>query len=134
MLGGRGGDEVLRVCVLMVTGQLEIVLGGWVGDEVLRWYMVCVLMVTGQLEIVLGGWVMSDAAVTYYNDIIDQHTLGFDFLQQTLGPCAQSRVAWHVDQFGHSREHAALFSKVSAPSVSVCVCSLDRPILDSFGA
>ena len=82
-------------------------------------------MVTGQLEIVLGGWVMSDAAVTYYNDLIDQHTLGFDFLQQTLGPCAQSRVAWHVDQFGHSREHAALFTKVS--SLSPCRRSRDRP-------
>jgi hypothetical protein len=74
----------------------------------------CVIVVhAGQLEIVLGGWVMSDAAVTYYNDIIDQHTLGFDFIQETLGPCAQSRVAWHVDQFGHSREHAAIFAKVS---------------------
>ena len=62
---------------------------------------------------------MSDAAVTYYNDIIDQHTLGFDFLQRTLGPCAQSRVAWHVDQFGHSREHAAIFTKVSCLFVPV---------------
>nr|KAG5709687.1 hypothetical protein BaRGS_027712 [Batillaria attramentaria] len=65
----------------------------------------------GRLEIVNGGWVMSDAAVTYYNDIIDQHTLGFDFVRGILGTCAQSRVAWHVDQFGHSREHAAIFAQ-----------------------
>ncbi|XP_070185670.1 lysosomal alpha-mannosidase-like [Littorina saxatilis] len=70
------------------------------------------LIESRQLEIVLGGWVMSDAAVTYYNDIIDQHTLGFDFIHKTFGPCAQSRVAWHVDQFGHSREHASIFSKM----------------------
>ncbi|KAL8591119.1 hypothetical protein ACOMHN_056179 [Nucella lapillus] len=72
-----------------------------------------------QLEIVLGGWVMSDAAVTHYADLIDQHTLGFDFLQSTLGPCAQSRVAWHVDQFGHSREHAALFAKMGFDALFV---------------
>ena len=86
-----------------------------------------ICIVTGQLEIVLGGWVMSDAAVTYYNDIIDQHTLGFDFLHHNLGPCAQSRVAWHVDQFGHSREHAAIFTKVSCP---LCVGELPDPPAD----
>ncbi|KAK7501313.1 hypothetical protein BaRGS_00007438, partial [Batillaria attramentaria] len=70
------------------------------------------LVKQGRLEIVNGGWVMSDAAVTYYNDIIDQHTLGFDFVRGILGTCAQSRVAWHVDQFGHSREHAAIFAQM----------------------
>nr|KAG5709688.1 hypothetical protein BaRGS_027713 [Batillaria attramentaria] len=73
----------------------------------------------GRLEIVNGGWVMSDAAVTYYNDIIDQHTLGFDFLRDILGTCAQSRVAWHVDQFGHSREHAAIFAQMGFDALFV---------------
>ncbi|KAK7501311.1 hypothetical protein BaRGS_00007436 [Batillaria attramentaria] len=72
-----------------------------------------------RLEIVNGGWVMSDAAVTYYNDIIDQHTLGFDFLRDILGTCAQSRVAWHVDQFGHSREHAAIFAQMGFDALFV---------------
>lgn len=58
---------------------------------------------------------MSDAGVTMYNDIIDQHTLGFDFIRETFGPCGQSRTGWHVDQFGHSREHASLLAQVSLP-------------------
>lgn len=66
----------------------------------------------GRLEIVHGGWVASDAAVTMYNDIIDQHTLGFDFIRDTFGACAQTKTAWHVDQFGHSREHASIFAQV----------------------
>lgn len=72
-----------------------------------------------RLEIVNGGWVMSDAAVTYYNDIIDQHTLGFDYLRDILGTCAQSRVAWHVDQFGHSREHASIFAQMGFDALIV---------------
>ena len=75
--------------------------------------MICFYInLTGQLEIVNGGWVMSDAGITVYNDIIDQHTLGFDFIRETLGPCAQTRTGWHVDQFGHSSEHASIFAQV----------------------
>ena len=55
---------------------------------------------------------MSDAGITVYNDIIDQHTLGFDFIRENLGPCAQTRTGWHVDQFGHSSEHASIFAQV----------------------
>ncbi|KAK6168980.1 hypothetical protein SNE40_020119 [Patella caerulea] len=65
-----------------------------------------------KLEIAIGGWCMSDAATTFYNDIIDQHTLGFDFIDQHFGKCGQSRVGWHVDQFGHSREHSSIFAQM----------------------
>nr|KAI8764839.1 lysosomal alpha-mannosidase-like [Biomphalaria glabrata] len=72
-----------------------------------------------RLELVGGGWVMSDAGVTMYNDIIDQHTLGFDFIADTFGPCAQTRTGWHVDQFGHSREHASIFAQMGFDSLFV---------------
>ncbi|RUS91017.1 hypothetical protein EGW08_001234, partial [Elysia chlorotica] len=72
-----------------------------------------------RLEIVNGGWVMSDAGVTVYNDIIDQHTLGFDFIRETLGPCAQTRTGWHVDQFGHSSEHASIFAQMGYDSLFI---------------
>ncbi|XP_059142401.1 lysosomal alpha-mannosidase-like, partial [Physella acuta] len=65
-----------------------------------------------RLELINGGWVMSDAGVTTYNDIIDQHTLGFNFISETFGACAHTRTAWHVDQFGHSREHASIFAQM----------------------
>ncbi|ESO94820.1 hypothetical protein LOTGIDRAFT_232262 [Lottia gigantea] len=65
-----------------------------------------------RLELAIGGWCMSDAATTFYNDIIDQHTLGFDFIEKHFGKCGQSRYGWHVDQFGHSREHSSIFAQM----------------------
>ena len=55
---------------------------------------------------------MNDEGATHYNAIIDQHTLGFRFLQQNFGACGRPRVAWQIDPFGHSREQASLFAQV----------------------
>ena len=55
---------------------------------------------------------MNDEASTHYNAIIDQHSLGFEFLRQNFGECGRPRVAWQVDPFGHSREQASLFAQV----------------------
>ncbi|XP_041364636.1 lysosomal alpha-mannosidase-like [Gigantopelta aegis] len=70
-----------------------------------------------RLEFATGGWCMSDAATTYYNDIIDQHTLGFNFINTHFGKCAQSNIAWHVDQFGHSREHSSIFAQMGFDAI-----------------
>ncbi|XP_060711191.1 lysosomal alpha-mannosidase isoform X2 [Hemiscyllium ocellatum] len=66
----------------------------------------------GRLEFVNGGWCMNDEATTHYSSIIDQMTLGFQFLNDTFGKCARPRVAWHIDPFGHSREQASLFAQM----------------------
>ncbi|XP_033744911.1 lysosomal alpha-mannosidase-like [Pecten maximus] len=66
----------------------------------------------GRLEFILGGWSMNDEASTHYNAIIDQHTLGFEFLRQNFGDCGRPRVAWQIDPFGHSREQASLFAQM----------------------
>ncbi|OWF45656.1 lysosomal alpha-mannosidase-like [Mizuhopecten yessoensis] len=66
----------------------------------------------GRLEFILGGWCMNDEASTHYNAIIDQHTLGFEFLRQNFGDCGRPRVAWQIDPFGHSREQASLFAQM----------------------
>nr|XP_014342916.1 PREDICTED: lysosomal alpha-mannosidase [Latimeria chalumnae] len=66
----------------------------------------------GRLEFINGGWCMNDEASTHYNSIIDQMTLGFQFLQYNFGDCGRPRVAWHIDPFGHSREHASLFAQM----------------------
>ncbi|XP_061130848.1 lysosomal alpha-mannosidase [Syngnathus typhle] len=66
----------------------------------------------GRLEFVNGGWCMSDEAATHYSAVLDQMTMGLRFLNQTFGPCGRPRVAWHIDPFGHAREHASMFAQM----------------------
>ncbi|KAK2502693.1 hypothetical protein MC885_007056 [Smutsia gigantea] len=66
----------------------------------------------GRLEFANGGWVMNDEAATHYGAIIDQMTLGLNFLENTFGNDGSPRVAWHIDPFGHSREQASLFAQM----------------------
>jgi lysosomal alpha-mannosidase len=51
--------------------------------------------------------------VTHYNTIIDQHSLGAEFLREQFGECGRPRLGWQIDPFGHSRQVASLFAHVS---------------------
>ncbi|XP_049645255.1 lysosomal alpha-mannosidase [Suncus etruscus] len=66
----------------------------------------------GRLEFANGGWVMNDEATAHYGAIIDQMTLGLNFLEETFGEDGRPLVAWHIDPFGHSREQASLFAQM----------------------
>ncbi|CAF4294608.1 unnamed protein product, partial [Didymodactylos carnosus] len=66
----------------------------------------------GRLEFISGGWSMIDEAATHYNSIIDQHSLGAEFLLDTFGECARPKIGWQIDPFGHSREVASLFAQM----------------------
>ncbi|XP_045211314.1 lysosomal alpha-mannosidase-like [Mercenaria mercenaria] len=78
-------------------------------DDIKR--IVRTLVNEGRLEIILGGWCMNDEATPYYLDIIDQHTLGFQFIRTNFGDCGRPKIGWQIDPFGHSREVASLFAQ-----------------------
>ncbi len=66
----------------------------------------------GRLEFISGGWCMNDEASTHYNSIIDQHSLGAEFLRNQFGECGRPKIGWQIDPFGHSREFASLIAQV----------------------
>ena len=51
---------------------------------------------------------MNDEAAAYYEDIIDQMTIGHQFLKQHFDYIPT--IGWHIDPFGHSQAQASLFS------------------------
>ena len=53
---------------------------------------------------------MNDEAAPYYEDVIDQMTLGHQFLKDTFNVTVE--IGWHIDPFGHSSAHASLFSQM----------------------
>ena len=66
------------------------------------------LVANQQLSFVNGGWCMHDEAATHYMGMIDQTTLGHDFLKQELGVIP--KVGWQLDPFGHSASQASLLT------------------------
>ncbi|UJR33645.1 hypothetical protein I4U23_021078 [Adineta vaga] len=64
----------------------------------------------GRLEFISGGWSMNDEGVTHYNSIIDQHSLGAEFLRDQFGECGRPKLGWQIDPFGHSKQVASLFA------------------------
>ena len=83
----------------------------------------------GQLEFILGGWCMNDEAATHYNAIIDQHSLGFEFLRQNFGECGRPKIGWQIDPFGHSREQASIFAQVKNEYISTYYFLIHLPFL-----
>ncbi len=66
------------------------------------------LVKSGQLAFVNGGWCMHDEAATHFMGMIDQTTLGHNFLKETFDYVPT--VGWQIDPFGHSATQASLLS------------------------
>ncbi len=57
---------------------------------------------------------MNDEATAYYEDIIDQMTIGHKFVMDNFN--ITPTVGWHIDPFGHTNTQAALFSQMGFSS------------------
>ena len=66
------------------------------------------LVKSGQLEFINGGWCMHDEATTHFLDMIDQTTLGHQYLLNEFGVVPQT--GWQIDPFGHSATQASLLT------------------------
>jgi hypothetical protein len=62
----------------------------------------------GQLEFINGGWCMNDEATCHYQAIIDQMTVGHEFLMKEFG--IVPTTGWQIDPFGHSSVMSSLFA------------------------
>ncbi|XP_062151729.1 alpha-mannosidase At3g26720-like isoform X2 [Alnus glutinosa] len=64
------------------------------------------LVNSGQLEFINGAMCMHDEATPHYIDLIDQTTLGHQFIKAEFGKVP--RIGWQIDPFGHSAVQAYL--------------------------
>ncbi|KAJ6748319.1 ALPHA-MANNOSIDASE [Salix purpurea] len=64
------------------------------------------LVSSGQLELINGGMCMHDEAAPHYIDMIDQTTLGHQFIKEEFN--VTPRIGWQIDPFGHSAVQAYL--------------------------
>ena len=65
------------------------------------------LIKNGQLEIVGGGWSGNDEACPNFEDIINNFIIGHDFLKSEFG--IVPKIGWNIDDFGHSDTNARIF-------------------------
>src|SRR5690606_34056105 len=72
--------------------------------------MIKMLLENGQLEIVTVGWVMNDEANTHYFAMIEQMTLGHEWLLHHLN--YKPRHAWAIDPFGLSSTMGFLLKRM----------------------
>ena len=63
---------------------------------------------TRQLSFANGGWCMHDEATTHFMGMIDQTSLGHEFLKKELGVIPT--IGWQLDPFGHSSAQASLMT------------------------
>ena len=70
-----------------------------------------------RFEFVSGGWVSADEACPTYNELLENINIGHKFLYEEFG--IVPKVAWLIDEFGHSSVNAELFSEMCFTSLNL---------------
>lgn len=60
----------------------------------------------GRIEFLNAGWCMSDEATVYYEDMVDQMSLGLKWIKDQFN--VVPTVGWQLDPFGHQASFATL--------------------------
>ncbi|BET01981.1 Alpha-mann_mid [Nesidiocoris tenuis] len=71
----------------------------------------------GQLEIVTGGWVMTDEANSHFYSVIEQLTLGHQWLLDNLN--YRPRSSWSIDPFGVSASLPMILKKSGFDALAI---------------
>lgn len=77
------------------------------------------LVETGRLEFVGGGWVQHDEANPGPEEVVNQIATGHEWLVRHFGERGRPRVGWQIDPFGHSALTPALFSRLGYDAVVI---------------
>ncbi|KAF2069216.1 hypothetical protein CYY_009465 [Polysphondylium violaceum] len=72
--------------------------------------LVLQLVKNKQLEFMNGGWVQNDEACTTFIDIIDQMTLGHQWLKKNLNVSVS--IGWQIDPFGYSSITPTIYTEM----------------------
>lgn len=89
----------------------------WLDASVEQKATVMRLISSKQLEFIGGGWVMHDEAVNNVFTIVNQMTLGLQYLNETLG--VRPRYEWHIDPFGHSLMMPELYNALQYSAIVI---------------
>ncbi|KAL0478997.1 lysosomal alpha-mannosidase [Acrasis kona] len=84
------------------------------------------LLDTKQVEFVNGGWVMSDDALCTYSAMLDQTTLGHQYLYDLFQEKSFSRNGWSIDPFGLSAVTAKINKGCGFDFHTICRVPYDQ--------
>lgn len=79
-------------------------------NEVKRQQFRDLLFKTKQIEFILGAWAMNDEACPTYSAIVNQFTLGHQWLNNTFG--IVPNIGWQIDPFGASSVMPTLYKEM----------------------
>jgi alpha-mannosidase II len=75
------------------------------------------LINTGRFEIVGGGWIQNDEACPSAQAIINQMTLGHEYLLSRFN--VRPKVAWQIDPFGHEGRIPTLYADMGFDAIVI---------------